>query len=173
MIQEERGERASILPPLSIYNSDSKLYFWRDPKKIKGRRLINCFFASSFPIPLSSIHPMGNQVSKRKKKAVKKGDSTQPQEPRSSQASVMTTVESTQAAAVTLLECTMLGLSRQYVEQVQELHYLFKHVFQRNCMAPVDTLLTARGAQCLDIGCGPTATWIIGKGRGGRSFDGF
>lgn len=75
-------------------------------------------------------------------------------------------MESTDAAAVSLLECTLLGLTREYIEQAPELHYLFKHVFQRNCMAPVDTLLTGRGARCLDIGCGPTAPWMIGKGRG-------
>ncbi|KAI8073021.1 hypothetical protein BC940DRAFT_290352 [Gongronella butleri] len=44
--------------------------------------------------------------------------------------------------------------------QYQEQHYLIKHLFQSNTKAPIDGLLSVPGSQCLDIGCGITATWI-------------
>jgi 2-polyprenyl-3-methyl-5-hydroxy-6-metoxy-1,4-benzoquinol methylase len=62
-----------------------------------------------------------------------------------------------------LLTDTMVEQARNDAQQVQELHYLIKHVFQRNLIAPIDDVLAAPGAQCLDIGCGLTATWLIGK----------
>ncbi|CAO3589309.1 unnamed protein product [Absidia cylindrospora] len=109
---------------------------------------------------------MGNIPSKKRKKAIKKcsGSVTSSnQQPRSSQASFITSSsnggEHTRMASI--LTETMVDQARQDAQQVQELHYLFKHVFQRNLIAPVTDLLNSPGAQCLDIGCGITATWLI------------
>ncbi|KAI8093519.1 S-adenosyl-L-methionine-dependent methyltransferase [Halteromyces radiatus] len=94
---------------------------------------------------------MGNQISKKRKR-MKRGAVSITDTSRSSFSDQ--TKSSSQSDHY-------FNQSQYNAEQLLELHYLFKHVFQRNLIAPVENVLNVPGAQCLDIGCGPTATWLI------------
>lgn len=53
-------------------------------------------------------------------------------------------------------------------ERFRKIHYLMKHVFQRNYFAPVDSALQSPGAMALDVGCGAYATWAVGMDQSER-----
>ncbi|CAO3598545.1 unnamed protein product [Absidia cylindrospora] len=109
---------------------------------------------------------MGNKLSVKRKRirkgsiSVKSGSQT----PRSAQPTMASSGTSNSIHTTgthSLGGDTEFDQARYDANQIQELHYLFKHIFQRNLIAPAEHLLRKTGAQCLDIGCGPTATWLI------------
>ncbi|SAM01276.1 hypothetical protein [Absidia glauca] len=104
---------------------------------------------------------MGNHISKTRKRIKKRTTSVKSgQPPPSSFTTTQSTIsDSTDGHAGD----TKFDQARYDADQIQELHYLIKHVFQRNLLSPAADVLSVPGAQCLDIGCGPTATWLIGK----------
>ncbi|GAN02251.1 type 11 methyltransferase [Mucor ambiguus] len=105
---------------------------------------------------------MGNQVSTRKKKT----SSEKKNKTASVSSAVRTftdsfnngsTVSSNQPKfTAEVFPSTTLEANRQQGE-----HYLLKHVFQTSYFAPIDDILSKPDTACLDIGCGPHASWLI------------
>lgn len=104
---------------------------------------------------------MGNHISKSRKRVKKRTTSVKSGRP--APASFTTTQSTISDSTDGHTGDTKFDQARYDADQIQELHYLIKHVFQRNLLSPAGNVLSVPGAQCLDIGCGPTATWLIGK----------